>query len=137
MDRAIDIVNNTFKSFNKTSFTRKVNNLLHPMFFYKDQFYGFFKENNSLNQITLVKRNSDEIFGKLIVEEKFYNNNLKFIYYTLYVLLSLLLLPLVILIYKIRRNKNKLIIKKDGYLYFNTKKIDLEPLSLVVLSEFN
>jgi hypothetical protein len=131
----IDIVNNTVRSFNKTSFTRKVNNLLHPMFFYKDQFYGFFKENNSLNQITLVKRNSDEIFGKLIVEEKFYNNNLKFIYYTLYVLLSLLLLPLVILIYKIRRNKNKLIIKKDGYLYFNTKKIDLEPLSLVVLSE--
>ncbi|MFT5102641.1 MAG: hypothetical protein ACI86C_000283 [Candidatus Latescibacterota bacterium] len=132
----IDIVNNTVRSFNKTSFARKVNNSSLPIFFYKDKFYGFFKEDNSLNQITLVKRNSDEIFGKPILEEKFYNNSLKYINQILYALLLLLLVPLGVLINKSRRNKNKLIIKKDGYLYFNNKKIVLEPLSLVVLKHF-
>ena len=132
----LDIINNTVRSFNRTSFTRKVNKPSLPMFFYKGEFYGFFKEDNSLNQITLVKRNSDEIFGKPILEEKFYDNNLKYINHLLYALLLLLLVPLGVLINKSRRNKNKLIIKKDGHLYFNNKKIVLEPLSLVVLKHF-
>jgi hypothetical protein len=61
---------------------------------------------------------------------------LKYINQILYALLLLLLVPLGVLINKSRRNKNKLIIKKDGYLYFNNKKIVLEPLSLVVLKHF-
>ena len=132
----IDLINNTVRSFNRTSFTRKINNFSQPMFFYKDQFYGFFKEDNSLNQITLLKRNSDEIFGELIKEEKLYDNNSSFINSIIFVLIVLLLVPLGFMINKVRINKNKLIIKKNSYLYFNNKKIDLEPLSLVVLTHF-
>ena len=132
----IDIINNTVRSFNRTSFTRKINNYSNPMFFYKDQFYGFFKEDNSLNQITLLKRNTDEIFGNLVEEEKFYYNNSSFINSIIYVLIVLLLFTLGFMINKSRINKNKLIIKKNGYLYFNNNKINLEPLSLVVLTHF-
>tara|TARA_B100000767_G_scaffold266567_1_gene284115 strand:- start:88 stop:1446 length:1359 start_codon:yes stop_codon:yes gene_type:complete len=129
----IDIIKNTVRLFNRTSFTRKVNNASLPMFFYKGEFYGFFKEDNSLNQITLVKRNSDEIFGKLISEDRFYENEINFINYILSIFGFLLLIPISILIYKRRLIKNKLIIKKDGKLYFNTKKIDLEDQGLVML----
>ena len=130
----IDIVNNTVKSFNKTSFTRKINNSIFHEVYYKNQFYGFFKEDNSLNQITLLKRNSDEIFGDLIKVEKFYFNKLYFINYIIYAFLALLLVLTGFVINKVRKNKNKLIIKMDGNLYFNNNKIILEPLCLVVLT---
>ena len=129
----IDIVKNTVRSFNRTSFARKVNNSSLPMFFYKGEFYGFFKEDNYLNQITLVKRNSDEIFGKFISEDHFYENEINFINYILSIFGFLLLIPIGILVYKRRLIKNKLVIKKDGNLYFNSKKLDLEDQGLVVL----
>ncbi|MFT5214779.1 MAG: hypothetical protein ACI9WV_002512, partial [Patiriisocius sp.] len=129
----LDIVKNTVKSFNKTSFTRKVNNPSLPMFYYKSQFFGFFKENNSLNQTTLVKRNSDEIFGELISEANFYEKEINFLNYMLALFGFLVLITIAISLYKRRLIKNKLIIKKDGNLYFNTKIIDLEKQSLVVL----
>ena len=129
----LDIANNTVRSFNRTSFARKVNNPSLPMFFYKGEFYGFFKEDNSLNQITLVKRNSDEIFGKLISEDRFYETEINFINYILSIFGFLLLIPISILIYKRRLIKNKLVIKKDGNLYFNTKKIEIEDQGLVLL----
>jgi len=129
----IDIVKNTVRVFNRTSFSRKVNKSSLPMFFHKGEFYGFFKEDNSLNQITLVKRNSDEIFGKFISEDHFYENGINLTNYILYLFGFLLLIPISILIYKRRLIKNKLIIKKDGNLYFNAKKIDLEDQGLVVL----
>ena len=129
----IDIVKNTVRSFNRTSFARKVNNSSLPMFFYKGEFYGFFKEDNSLNQITLVKRNDDEIFGKFISEDHFFENKINFINYILSISGFLLLIPISILIYKRRLIKNKLIIKKDGNLYFNRKKIDIEDQGLVLL----
>jgi len=129
----IDIVKNTVRSFNRTSFARKVNNSSLPMFFYKGEFYGFFKEDNYLNQITLVKRNSDEIFGKLISEDHFYENGINFINYILSIFGFLVLIPIGILVYKRRLVKNKLIIKKDGNLYFNRKKIDIEDQGLVML----
>jgi hypothetical protein len=129
----IDIVKNTVRSFNRTSFARKVNNSSLPMFFYKGEFYGFFKEDNYLNQITLVKRNSDEIFGKLISEDHFYENGINFINYILSIFGFLVLIPIGILVYKRRLVKNKLIIKKDGNLYFNRKKIDIEDQGLVLL----
>ena len=129
----IDLINNTVRSFNRTSFTRKINNFSQPMFFYKDQFYGFFKEDNSLNQITLLKRNSDEIFGELISEGYFYENEINLINYILSIFGFLLLIPIGILVYKRRLIKNKLVIKKDGNLYFNSKKLDLEDQGLVVL----
>ena len=132
----IDVVNNITRSFNKTSFTRKINNSSHQMFYYKNQFYGFFKEDNSLNQITLLKRNSDEIFGDLIKVEKFYFNKLYFINYIIYAFLALLLVLTGFVVNKVRKNKNKLIIKMDGNLYFNNNKIILEPLCLVVLTYF-
>jgi hypothetical protein len=129
----IDIIKNTVRLFNRTSFTRKVNKPLSPMFFYKGEFYGFFKEDSSLNQVTLVKRNSDEFFGELISEDRFYENEINLINYILSIFGFLLLIPISTLIYKRRLIKNKLIIKKDGNLYFNTKKIDLEDHGLVVL----
>ena len=129
----LDIVKNTIRSFNKTSFTRKVNTPAIPMFFYENEFFGFFKENNSLNQTTLVKRNSDEIFGELISEDNFYEKKVNFLTYVLSLLGFLVLIPIPILLYKRRLIKNKLIIRKDGNLYFNRKKIDLEKQGLVVL----
>jgi len=45
----------------------------------------------------------------------------------------LVLIPISFLIYKRRLIKNKLLIKKNGNLYFNTKKIDLEEQGLVML----
>jgi len=129
----IDIAKNTIRSFNRTSFARKVNNPSLPMFFYKGEFYGFFKEDNTLNQVTLVKRNSDEIFGKLISEDRFYENEINFINYILSVFGFLVLIPISILIHKRRLIKNKLVIKKDGNLYFNTKKIEIEDQGLVLL----
>ena len=129
----IDIVNNTVKSFNKTSFTRKINNSTFPMFFYKNKFYGFFKENNSLNKQTLLKRNSDEIFGKLIAEDRFYKKRINFINYIFYVFAFLILIILGYLVYKKSLVKNKIIIRKNGNLYYNTKKIVLEPKGLLIL----
>ena len=129
----IDIINNTVRSFNRTSFARKVNNPSLPMFFYKGEFYGFFKEDNSLNQITLVKRNPDEIFGKLISEDRFYESEINFLNFIFYVFVFLILILIGSLVYKRRSIKNKLIIKKDGNLYFNSKKIDLEPIGLLIL----
>lgn len=129
----LDIVKNTIRSFNKTSFTRKVNTPSIPMFFYENKFFGFFKENNSLNQTTLVTRNSDEIFGELISEANFYEKKVNFLTYVLSLLGFLVLIPIPILLYKRRLIKNKLIIRKDGNLYFNRKKIDLEKQGLVVL----
>ena len=129
----LDLVRNSVRLFNKTSFTRKVNNPSLPIFFNKNEFYGFFKEDNSLNQITLVKRNADEIFGELISEDRFYEKEINFVNYMLSVLGFLVLIPISILIYKRRLVKNKLLIKKDGNLYFNRKKIDLEAQGLVLL----
>tara|TARA_R110000822_G_scaffold73619_2_gene176939 strand:- start:88 stop:1380 length:1293 start_codon:yes stop_codon:yes gene_type:complete len=129
----LDIVKNTIRSFNKTSFTRKVNTPAIPMFFYENEFFGFFKKNNSLNQTTLVKRNSDEIFGELISEDNFYEKKVNFLTYVLSLFGFLVLIPIPILLYKRRLIKNKLIIRKDGNLYFNRKKIDLEKQGLVVL----
>jgi hypothetical protein len=129
----IDIVKNTVRLFNRTSFARKVNTSSFPIFFYKGEFYGFFKEDNSLNQVTLVKRNSDEIFGELISEGYFYENEINLINYILSIFGFLLLIPIGILVYKRRLIKNKLVIKKDGNLYFNSKKLDLEDQGLVVL----
>jgi hypothetical protein len=104
------------------------------MFFYKGEFYGFFKEDNSLNQITLVKRNPDEIFGKLISEDRFYESEINFLNFIFYVFVFLILILIGSLVYKRRLIKNKLIIKKDGDLYYNSKKIDLEPLGLLILT---
>jgi len=129
----LDIINNTVRSFNRTSFTRKVNKPSLPMFFYKGEFYGFFKEDNSLNQITLVKRNPDEIFGKLISEDRFYESETNFLNYIFYVFVFLTLILIGSLVYKRSLIKNKLIIKKDGNLYYNSKKIDLEPIGLLIL----
>jgi len=129
----IDIVKNTVRLFNRTSFTRKVNKPSLPIFFNKSEFYGFFKEDSSLNQVTLVKRNSDEIFGELISEGYFYENEINLINYILSIFGFLLLIPIGILVYKRRLIKNKLVIKKDGNLYFNSKKLDLEDQGLVVL----
>ncbi|MFT4801558.1 MAG: hypothetical protein ACI93N_001332 [Flavobacteriaceae bacterium] len=130
----IDIVNNTIRSFNKTSFTRKINTSALPMFFYKDEFYGFFKEDNSLNQITLVKRNPDEIFGKLISEDRFYESEKKILNYIFYFFVFLTLIIIGSLVYKRSLIKNKLTIKKDGDLYYNSKKIILEPIGLLILT---
>ena len=129
----LDIVRNSVRLFNKTSFTRKVNKPSLPIFFNKSEFYGFFKEDSSLNQITLVKRNDDEIFGELISEDRFYEKEINFINYIMSLLVFLILIPISFLIYKRRLIKNKLLIKKNGNLYFNNKKIDLEEQGLVML----
>jgi hypothetical protein len=132
----IDIANNRIKSYNKTSFTRKLNSTVLPeikMFFYKDRFYGFFKEDASLDKMTLVRRNRDEIFGKFISEETFYAKETMLGTIIPPVVLVSLLIPLGIAVKKRKVYKNRLVLKK-GQLYFNNKKIIVEPLKLAILS---
>jgi len=131
----IDIANNRIRSYNKTSFTRKLNSTVLPeikMFFYKDRFYGFFKEDASLDKMTLVRRNRDEIFGKFISEETFYAEETMLGTIIPPVVLVSLLIPLGIAVKKRKGHKNRLVLKK-GQLYFNNKKIALDPLNLTVL----
>jgi len=131
----IDLVNNSIRSYRKTSFTRKLNSSIFPgmkMFFYKNHFYGFFKENTSVHEMTLVKRNADEIFGKLISEEALYTKETTLGMIIPPVVLVSLLIPLGMVARRRRIYKNKLELKK-GQFYFNNKKIDLEPLKLTIL----
>ena len=131
----IDIANNRIRSYNKTSFTRKLNSTVLPeikMFFYKSRVYGFFKEDASLDKMTLVRRNRDEIFGKFISEETFYTKETMLGTIIPPVVLILALIPLIIVANKRKMYKNKLVIKK-GQLYFNNKKIIVEPLKLAIL----
>ena len=131
----IDIANNSIKSYNKTSFTRKLNSTVLPeikMFFFKNRFYGFFKEDASLDEMILVRRNRDEIFGKFISEDTFYAKQTTLEMIIPPVVLILALIPLIIVANKRKMYKNKLVIKK-GQLYFNNKKIIVEPLKLAIL----
>ena len=131
----IDIADNSIKSYKKTSFTRKLNSTVLPeikMFFFKNQFYGFFKEDASLDKMTLVRRNADEIFGKFISEETFYAKETTLGMILPPVILMLLLIPLIIVASKRKSYKDKLVLKK-GQLYFNNKKIIVEPLKLAIL----
>jgi len=134
--QVIDLVNNNIKSYSRTSFTRKLNSAAIPnvvkLFFYENHFYGFFKENASIDQMTLVRRSTDEIFGKLISDETLYTKETRLGSIIPTAMLLSLLIPIVMLANKRKKQSGKLVLKK-GQVYINQKIIVLEPLNLTVL----
>ena len=132
----VDLVNNNIKSYSKTSFTRKLNSTLIPevkLFFYDNQFYGFFKEDASLDKITLVRRSKDEIFGKLISDETLYSEETSLETVIPTALILSLLIPVGLVVKKRKRQRDRLVLMK-GQVYFNHKIIALDPLNLTVLT---
>jgi hypothetical protein len=132
----VDLVNNNIKSYSKTSFTRKLNSTLIPevkLFFYDNQFYGFFKEDASLDKITLVRRSKDEIFGKLISDETLYSKETSLETVIPTALILSLLIPVGLVVKKRKRQRDRLVLMK-GQVYFNHKIIALDPLNLTVLT---
>ena len=106
------------------------------MFYLQKKFYGFFKSNNELNQLDLVVRNSDEIFGNLLSKKRFYESEDKFSR-NLIIFFPFLLL-IIFIIYKIDNERiiRKKIILRKGELFFKGQRIEMEPLSIKVLSHF-
>ena len=132
----VDLVNNNIKSYSKTSFTRKLNSTLIPevkLFFYDNQFYGFFKQDASLDKITLVRRSKDEIFGKLISDETLYSKETSLETVIPTALILSLLIPVGLVVKKRKRQRDRLVLMK-GQVYFNHKIIALDPLNLTVLT---
>jgi hypothetical protein len=134
--QVIDITNNKIKSYSRTSFTRKLSGAAIPnaegLFFYENHFYGFFKENTSIDQMTLVRRSNDEIFGKLISDKTLYTKETRLGSIIPTAMLLSLLIPIGMASKKRKKLSGKLVLKK-GQLYFNHKIIALEPLNLTVL----
>ncbi|MDO7592587.1 MAG: kelch motif-containing protein [Schleiferiaceae bacterium] len=134
--QVIDVVNNNIKSYSRTSFTRKLSGAAIPnaegLFFYENHFYGFFKENASIDQMTLVRRSTDEIFGKLISDETLYTKETSLGSIIPTAMLLALLIPVGMLANKRKKQSGKLVLKK-GQVYLNQKIIALEPLNLTVL----
>jgi hypothetical protein len=81
----------------------------------------------------LSKRNTDEIFGEIISEEAFYENETRLAMMIPTFALLLLLIPLSILVNKRKVIKNRFVIKK-GELYFNRQKIALDPLGMTIFT---
>ena len=132
----IDIIKNKITTYRRTSFSRKLNQGTSPemnMFYYRNQFYGFLPGVNSPNKMILSKRNTDEIFGELISEETFYENETRLAMMIPTFALLLLLIPLSILVNKRKVIKNRFVIKK-GELYFNRQKIALDPLGMTIFT---
>ncbi len=132
----IDLEKNSVKSYKRTSFTRKIFNQAsahYNMFFHKEKFYGFFKKDNDIDEMNLVNRDSDEIFGKFLSEDEFYAQNINFSAW-----IAIILTPLVLVflgfIFKNQRIKNRKMIFRKGYLYFKNEKIEMEPICLLVLN---
>jgi len=134
--QVIDITNNKIKSYSRTSFTRKLSGAAIPnaegLFFYENHFYGFFKENTSIDQMTLVRRSNDEIFVKLISDEVLYKKETRLWSIIPTAMLLALLIPVGMLANKRKKQSGKLVLKK-GQVYLNQKIIALEPLNLTVL----
>ena len=135
----IDLKTNMISTYGRNSFLRKIfaqtRDSRFEMFYFKNKFFAFFKSNNELNQIDLVSRNSDEIFGNLIAQKKFYESNR--IYKSLIIFFPSLLL-VIFLIYQIdiKRIKRKKIILRKGELFFKGQRIEMERLSVIVLNHF-
>ena len=136
----IDLKTNKIKTYGRNSFLRKIfawtKDPRFEMFYFKNKFFAFFKSNNELNQIDLVSRNSDEIFGNLISQGKFYESGDKR-YKSLIIFFPCLFL-IIIIIYQIdkERIKRKKIILRKGELFFKGQRIEMEPLSIRVLNNF-
>jgi len=136
----IDLKTNKIKTYGRNSFLRKIfawtKDPRFEMFYFKNKFFAFFKSNNELNQIDLVSRNSDEIFGNLISQGKFYESGDKK-YKSLIIFFPCLFL-IIIIIYQIdkERIKRKKIILRKGELFFKGQRIEMEPLSIRVLNNF-
>ena len=103
------------------------------MFYYRNQFYGFLPGVNSPNKMILSKRNTDEIFGELISEETFYENETRLAMMIPTFALLLLLIPLGLVVKKRKSQRDRLVLMK-GQVYFNHKIIALDPLNLTVLT---
>ena len=132
----IDLEKNSVKSYQRTSFIRKISNHASSrfnMFFHKDKFYGFFRENNDLDAMNLVSRNSDEIFGNFLAEDRFYVQRINFLALIVIFLVSFLLV-ITGFVFKNQRIKNRKLIFRKGYLYFKNEKIEIEPICLLVLN---
>ncbi len=136
----IDLKTNKISTYGRNSFLRKIfartKDPRFEMFHFQNKFFAFFKSNNELNQIDLVSRNSDEIFGNLISQRKFYESGNK-IYKNLIIFFPVLFL-IILIIYLIdkERIKRKKIILRKGELFFKGQRIDMEPLSIKVLNHF-
>ena len=132
----IDIIKNKITTYRRTSFSRKLNQGTSPetnMFYYRNQFYGFLPGVNSPNKMILSKRNTDEIFGELISEEAFYENETRLAMMVPTFALLLLLIPLGLVVKKRKSQRDRLVLMK-GQVYFNHKIIALDPLNLTVLT---
>ena len=132
----VDLVNNNIKSYSKTSFTRKLNSTLIPevkLFFYDNQFYGFFKQDASLDKITLVRRSKDEIFGKLISDETLYSEETSLETVIPTALILSLLIPVGMVVKKRKSQRDRLVLMK-GQVYFNHKIIALDPLGMTIFT---
>lgn len=136
----IDLKTNRISTYGRNSFLRKIfarsKDPRFEMFYFQNKFFAFFKSNNELNQIDLVSRNSDEIFGNLISQRKFYETGNK-IYKNLIIFFPVLFL-IILIIYLVdkERIKRKKIILRKGELFFKGQRIEMEPLSIKVLSHF-
>ena len=136
----IDLENNKISTYGRNSFLRKIfaqsKDHRFEMFYFKNRFFAFFKSNNELNQIDLVSRNSDEIFGNLISQRQFYESGYK-IYKNLIFFFPILFF-IIFIIYWIDKEtiKSKKIILRKGELFFKGQRIEMEPLSIKVLNHF-
>ena len=136
----IDLKNNKISTYGRNSFLRKIfawsKDSRFEMFYFKNKFFAFFKSNKELNQIDLVSRNSDEIFGNLISQRQFYQSGNK-IYKNLIIFFPILFL-IIFIIYRIdkERIKMKKIILRKGELFFKGQRIEMDQLSLRVLNHF-
>ena len=136
----IDLKTNNVSTYARNSFLRKIfawsKDSRFEMFYFKNKFFAFFKSNNELNQIDLISRNSDEIFGNLISQRQFYESGDK--KYKSLIIFFPFLFIIIFIIYRIdkERIKRKKIILRKGELFFKGQRIELEPLSIRVLNHF-
>jgi hypothetical protein len=136
----IDLKTNQISTYGRNSFLRKIfaqtKDPRFEMFYFKDKFFAFFKGNNELNQIDLVSRNSDEIFGNLISQRNFYESGDK-IYKNLIMFFPILFL-IIFFIYQTdkQRINNKKIKFSKGELFFKGQKIEMDLFSIRILNQF-
>lgn len=126
----VDVVQNKLKTYKQTSFNRQI---LNDSFYLDGIFYCFIWKPKSNGLVQLVTRNEDEFFGELVKEEPFYYNNEK-IYYTIGLLL--LVLISVISYFQIKKwlVKRKRIITVNGNLVFNGQILNFNEKSIQIVN---
>jgi hypothetical protein len=128
----VDIIDNTLKSYKRTSLHKNIVALLNSYYF-KGDFYCFIWNPQQANHFQLTVIPEEEFFGDLISEQEFYDSNTS---HSSVIFGVLSALGISILLFLIRRwylGRNKITVTFKGLSYKNNN-VDLDENSIAAIN---